>query len=321
MKYDIIIPCYNSHKTIERTLASVLMQTKIEDIQVTLVNDAGENYYSIIDKFRYTGLDIREISYDKNGGPAKARNFGLENSSNPYLMFIDSDDCLATPHSVEILSYYLDQKNINKIAIANFEEEKAFMQYKLHEKDTTFTHGKMYKREYLDKYKIRFNNSSRCCEDMSFNLLALLCLDHVLAEAVFVEKVLYYWLNNSNSIGRSNPLEYRHNTCVLGFIENLIYLFNEISKRGIDTPHILKEKIASMQRCCLMYSEHLNYPEWEPSNREALIKFYKEIYQPVENKISDELFNDIALKTYKYKDDPNLAITAIKQIIQLLKNI
>ena len=39
-KLDIIIPCYKATKTLERTLASIYMQTIKDDIHVYISNDA-----------------------------------------------------------------------------------------------------------------------------------------------------------------------------------------------------------------------------------------------------------------------------------------
>ena len=125
MKYDIIIPCYNSHKTIEKTLASIVIQKNMEDLQVTLVNDAGDNYCNIIDNFSRLGLDINEISYSTNGGPAKARNFGRLNTHNEYLMFIDSDDVLSCPWSVLKLAKVLDNNKYCQLVAGQFMEENS----------------------------------------------------------------------------------------------------------------------------------------------------------------------------------------------------
>ena len=65
---DIIIPCYNSHKTIDRCLASIVTQNK--ECTVTLVNDGGENYSDIIKRYP---LNIREIGYNENKGVGYAR--------------------------------------------------------------------------------------------------------------------------------------------------------------------------------------------------------------------------------------------------------
>ena len=36
---DVIIPAYNSHDTIIRTLASIVMQLNRDELKVTIVND------------------------------------------------------------------------------------------------------------------------------------------------------------------------------------------------------------------------------------------------------------------------------------------
>ena len=42
-KIDVIIPAYKAHKTIIRTLSSLLMQTIKKDIDVFIVDDACPN--------------------------------------------------------------------------------------------------------------------------------------------------------------------------------------------------------------------------------------------------------------------------------------
>ena len=322
MKYDIIIPCYNSHKTIEKTLASIVIQKNMEDLQVTLVNDAGDNYSNIIDNFSRLGLDINEISYSTNGGPAKARNFGRLNTHNEYLMFIDSDDVLSCPWSVLKLAKVLDNNKYCQLVAGQFMEENSDGKFRVHEKDTTFTHGKMYRRSYLEKHNILANEASRCCEDMSFNLLCFMIMNNSTEQAKFIDDLVYFWLNNSNSLGRTDKYTYANNTCVLGFIENLIYLYRELAKRDINGENILNEKIVSMQRCVIMYSDKvIKTPEFEKSNREALLSFYKEVYQPVEHLVTDEKFEELYTSTFKLQGDPKENLFAMRKVIQILRNI
>lgn len=65
---DIIIPAYNNHKTIIRTLGSILMQHNVQDVIITIVNDGGESYQEIINIFK-PYLNIQEIEYKDNRGP------------------------------------------------------------------------------------------------------------------------------------------------------------------------------------------------------------------------------------------------------------
>ena len=317
-KYDIIIPCYNSHKTIERTLASILMQNNIEEIKITLVNDAGKDYSDTV-RFFSKRLNIKEITYENNRGPGFARNYGRLNTNCKYLMFIDSDDCLAHSAAVETLGNYLDNNPKDMIIISNFIEERQDKTLKIRLKDTTFTHGKMYRRSYLEKYNILANDQSYCCEDMSFNLLALLLLNQKTEIAEFVDYISYYWLCNENSIGRTNRETYQHSVVVRGFIENLIWLFKQLKIRNVDNEKIFHEKIVSMQRACLMYSEHvISYPQFEEGNRLILKKFYENVYKEIEDKVTDDLFEELAKEVFTF-EDAKTGIPALKTIINLLK--
>ena len=50
---DVIIPCYNAHSTIEKTLNSIIIQNIKDKVKVLLVDDASnKSYESIVDKYK-----------------------------------------------------------------------------------------------------------------------------------------------------------------------------------------------------------------------------------------------------------------------------
>lgn len=66
---DIIIPAYNSHSTIEKTLFSISIQKNIKDINVYIVNDCSiKDYKKEITYFKKF-MNITELKLDKNCGP------------------------------------------------------------------------------------------------------------------------------------------------------------------------------------------------------------------------------------------------------------
>lgn len=65
---DVIIPAYNAHSTIVRTLSSIAMQLNRNELKVTIVNDGGEGYEDLVNLFKPI-LDVQEISYKENRGP------------------------------------------------------------------------------------------------------------------------------------------------------------------------------------------------------------------------------------------------------------
>ena len=89
-KIDVIIPAYKAQNTILRTLSSIAEQEILDDLEVTIVNDADDiGYKEFVDMFS-PYMKIKEITMKKNGGPGEARQHGLENTTNPFITFIDN---------------------------------------------------------------------------------------------------------------------------------------------------------------------------------------------------------------------------------------
>lgn len=91
MLVSIIIPVYNSVKTIERTLDSVIAQDYPEK-EIIVVDDGSSDDTKLI--LRKYNNKIQYI-YQENSGVSFARNTGLVNSNGAYIQFLDADDFLA----------------------------------------------------------------------------------------------------------------------------------------------------------------------------------------------------------------------------------
>jgi glycosyltransferase involved in cell wall biosynthesis len=90
-KVSIVIPVYNAAKYIEKCLNSVLKQT-YDNIEVIIVNDGSEdNSKQICESYASSYKQIKVIN-QKNMGPSRARNRGIEESTGKYIQFVDSDD-------------------------------------------------------------------------------------------------------------------------------------------------------------------------------------------------------------------------------------
>jgi glycosyltransferase involved in cell wall biosynthesis len=94
MKFSVIIPAFNAHKTLDKMLKSVLTQT-YKNIEVIIVNDAStDNTLDICEQWAQKDQRIKVINLSSNGGVSNARNAGLRIASGDYVMFLDSDDSL-----------------------------------------------------------------------------------------------------------------------------------------------------------------------------------------------------------------------------------
>ncbi|WP_051234145.1 glycosyltransferase family 2 protein [Butyrivibrio sp. NC3005] len=93
IKVSIIIPAYNSEKTISATLDTVVKQT-LSDIEIIIINDAStDRTMQIIQRYQtdYSGL-IHVIDSKEHKGPGGCRNLGLNAAKGQYIGFVDSDD-------------------------------------------------------------------------------------------------------------------------------------------------------------------------------------------------------------------------------------
>ena len=92
MFFSIIIPCFNSEKTILRTLESLVVQT-FDDYEVIIVDDGSIDMTAHIIKDFCTKKNLNyTYIYQNNNGPSSARNNAVRNSQGKFLAFLDADD-------------------------------------------------------------------------------------------------------------------------------------------------------------------------------------------------------------------------------------
>lgn len=107
---SIIIPAYNSEKTINRCIDSILLQ-RFSDFELLLIDDGSTDSTGfIIDS--YCKKDNRiHVFHTKNFGVSSARNLGLRNAVGKWITFVDSDDWLDVDY---IEKLYESIPNIDK---------------------------------------------------------------------------------------------------------------------------------------------------------------------------------------------------------------
>lgn len=86
----VVVPCFNSEKTICRCIDSLLSQTI--PVQIIIVNDGSkDSTLEITDKYASENTNVKVISHDNRGLP-QSRKAGLEQVETKYVAFVDSDD-------------------------------------------------------------------------------------------------------------------------------------------------------------------------------------------------------------------------------------
>jgi glycosyltransferase involved in cell wall biosynthesis len=102
---SVITPTYNRAHTIQKAIDSVRNQT-FENWEMIIVDDGSvDNTQQIVSENK----DSRIKYYKKpNGGPARARNFGIEHARGKWIMYLDSDDELL-PSCIETMMQWADK--------------------------------------------------------------------------------------------------------------------------------------------------------------------------------------------------------------------
>ncbi len=105
---QVIIPVYNSSKTLDKCLNSLLNQT-FTDWQAIIVDDASrDNSREILEAYAAKDSRLRIICQPAYGGSSVARNTALAEVSAPYVAFLDSDDYWEPQMLENMVSYTLE---------------------------------------------------------------------------------------------------------------------------------------------------------------------------------------------------------------------
>lgn len=181
MKISVIIPLFNVEYYLEEALDSVINQTIFNDIEVIIVDDGStDNSRFLVNKYAID-YDNVTVLRKENGGPGLARDYGMKYAKGEYIHFFDSDDFL--PYDACEKLYNFAKKDDYDIVSGNFlrfNHEKTWTTLiadyiytdleenieKIKWEDNTnltwdtFVWNKLFKREFLEKSNVQFNEGS-----------------------------------------------------------------------------------------------------------------------------------------------------------------
>ena len=93
----IIVPVYNSEKTLHRCVDSILDQT-YQNFEILLINDGSKDHSGdICDEYAKRDTRVR-VFHKENNGVSAARNTGLDNAKGAWVSFVDSDDWISSEY-------------------------------------------------------------------------------------------------------------------------------------------------------------------------------------------------------------------------------
>ena len=110
-KISVIIPTYNSARYLPEAIESVLTQT-YKDFELIVIDDgSSDNTKEVVVPY----LDRIMFLEGPNGGPSKARNRGIRQSSGEYVAFLDADDIWYSDKLQRQLTVFTENKHYSLV--------------------------------------------------------------------------------------------------------------------------------------------------------------------------------------------------------------
>lgn len=284
---DIIIPAYNARKTLDRALASIVMQQR-DDLRVTIADDASDESYEDITA-RYP-IRINIVRSEVNGGPGAARQYAIDRTDGKFMMFLDADDTLYGSDAVSVLMRHMQAGCV--AVFGSFREELPRGAVKIHEADGTWMHGKLYRRSHWTENGIRFHPTSRSNEDNGVNSIVRLTAAKAGGYVTVIPDVVYAWQYSDGTITRKDDCIYYFDASYAGYVENKLYAFSEAERiMGRVTDEMALEAVSVMiyLYCYWLETEDL-HPELAEKNLAATAAYYREVYSRHRARIPKEDF-------------------------------
>ena len=200
---NVIIPAYNCYLTLGRTLSSLVAQTDT-NFEVIIIDDCStEDIKSIVDDYT-NKLNIIYIRNEQNLGCGMPRQVGIDNATQKFITFLDSDD-MFMPYTVETFNSIIEANPDTEYLHSYFYEQIVINNNPaifLWKDNYTACHGKLYNVELIKKYGIRNSPIVKWADDSFFNSM---CSELMNISIISIPTVL--WTNNKNSIMRRQDAE------------------------------------------------------------------------------------------------------------------
>lgn len=186
---SVILPVYNKIKYLPTTLPSLLSQT-YRDFELIAVDDGStDGSGDFLDRLAKTDSRVKVIR-QPNAGVSAARNAALDRASGDYVVFADADDTVC-PDWLEVLAKEAETSGADIVVSGFFSTDsngkaldtvlppeegnitgKEFLgNFYAHQSNhglPGFGHGKIVRRDLIEKNNIRFTPGLKLAEDLDF---------------------------------------------------------------------------------------------------------------------------------------------------------
>ena len=290
-KISVIIPLYKGHNTLAQTLYSIAMQSIIDETEIVIVNDCdGIDYSDILAKF--DDLNIKYVTNPENRGCGGARNTGIREATNSYLVFADSDDQFTSAIALEVMYNRIKAENADMLA-GDFESEMRQnngIAIKKMERSMVWCHNKFYRRQFLLDNNLFFNESLRICEDTEFHQLLI----DMGAKVSYIPFCGYLWRDNQKSITHESLYKNKW-----WFVKAVTEYLRDCEKRGLSGDKVTLRVMQNLVVAFDYYNITLDdCPENKDDFLEACREYWK-LAEPYVANVSDEEITKVYLRIMK----------------------
>ena len=194
---SIIIPFYNEIAYLRECLDSIRIQ-RLEGIETIIVNDNPGDFHNDFVEKTARAYGARFIHHEENKGLSAARNTGLDAATGEFTTFIDSDDYYVAGGLADLLAFAASTgseithmptlvKDLRgEVDVIDW-DKKLFLKRRenvnvLRFPATQFiasSWSSIYRTDYLEAHKLRFDAAQRRFEDRLFVLEAVLPAERV----------------------------------------------------------------------------------------------------------------------------------------------
>lgn len=218
---SIIVPAYNAEPFLQNCLDSVRQQT-YHNWELILVDDGSTDTTADIG-IQNASIDKRIKYFRKNNsGVSSTRNFGLDQATGEYIMFLDSDD-FCHPKLLELLLEGIYNESelsvcshkcitklpkefqiLSDVNITSLTEISEIYLALYNIKALHNPWSKLYQKSIIERFRIRFNENLALGEDLCFNLEYL----DKIRSATIIKTPLYYYRHTANSLSKDIRIDY-----------------------------------------------------------------------------------------------------------------
>ncbi|MBQ9047753.1 MAG: glycosyltransferase [Solobacterium sp.] len=277
-KVSIIVPVYNVEKYLAQCIDSVLGQTYV-NWELLLIDDgSSDGSPELCDGYAEKDSRVRVI-HQANQGASTARNRGLDEATGTYVMFVDSDDYIAsgmvsrmvnvihdTKTDLVLCGYerftdtYQDKRSYSETPVTILKNKAEIA--RLYTKPNTNMFGisiwaKLYRNDVLQDKHVRFDPHISYEEDCQFNIDYF----ELINNAAVIKEVFYHYRQMDVSLSKG----FKRNTfefLIAGYNRRIGFVKKYAPKTSLNGLHaillvVVKNTMIKIQKSSLKFTEKI----------------------------------------------------------------